>query len=76
MRLNEKQIQFMKEALSVELVTMLMEEWHCDMEQALEMFYNSDTFDCLSNSSTGLYYQSAGYIYDYLHNELVSGKMA
>ena len=66
----------MQEALSVELVEMLMEEWHCGMEEALDMFYNSDTFDRLSNPSTGLYYQSAGYVYDYLRNELRTGKMS
>lgn len=76
MKLSEKQIQFMQEALSVELVGMLMEEWHCGMEEALDMFYNSDTFDRLSNPSTGLYYQSAGYVYDYLRNELRTGKMS
>ena len=75
MKLNEKQIQMMQESLSVELVSMLMEDWHCDMGQAMDMYYNSDTFDRLSNPTTGLYYQSPGYVYDYLQNELVAGKM-
>lgn len=75
MKLNEKQIQFMQESLSVELVSMLMEDWHCNMEQALGMYYNSDTFERLSDPSTGLYYQSPGYVYDYLRNELTTGKM-
>ena len=75
MKLNAKQIQFMQESLSVELVSMLMEDWHCSMEQALDMYYNSDTFERISNPSTGLYYQSPGYVYDYLRNELTTGKM-
>ena len=75
MKLNTKQIQFMQESLSVELVSMLMEDWHCSMEQALDMYYNSDTFERISNPSTGLYYQSPGYVYDYLRNELTTGKM-
>ena len=75
MKLNAKQIQFMQESLSVELVSMLMEDWHCDMEQAMDMYYNSDTFERLSDPATGLYYQSPSYVYDYLRNELVTGKM-
>ena len=45
------------------------------MEQALDMYYNSETFERLSDPSTGLYYQSPGYVYDYLRNELTTGKM-
>lgn len=66
----------MQEALSAELVEMLMEEWHCSMEEALDMYYNSDTFDRLSEPFTGLYYQSAGYVYDFLQNELRTGKLS
>lgn len=74
MKLSEKQIEFMQEDLSIELVQMLMQEWHYDMAEALTVFYNSETFERLSNPATGLYYQSAGYVYDYLKNELTTGK--
>ncbi|WP_455666812.1 hypothetical protein [Phocaeicola sp.] len=74
MKLSEKQIEFMQEDLSIELVQMLMQEWHYDMTEALTVFYNSETFERLSNPATGLYYQSAGYVYDYLKNELTTGK--
>ena len=75
MKLNEKQIQFLQETLCVELVGMLMEDLHCGEKEALEMFYNSDTFERLSNPATGLYYQSAGYVYDYLRHEMTTGRM-
>lgn len=75
MKLNRKQIEFMQEDLSVELVQMLMQEWYYDMPEALNVLYNSETFERLSNPATGLYYQSAGYIYDYLRNELTTGKL-
>lgn len=65
----------MQEDLSVELVQMLMQEWYYDMPEALNVLYNSETFERLSNPATGLYYQSAGYIYDYLRNELTTGKL-
>lgn len=64
----------MQERLEVELVQILMEEWHCDMTTALDLLYNSETFERLSNPATGLYYQSAGYVYDFLQNELRTGR--
>lgn len=75
MKLNEKQIEFMQEDLSIELVQMLMQEWHYNMSEALSVLYNSETFERLSDPATGLYYQSAGYVYDYLKNELTKGKL-
>ena len=65
----------MIEELSNEIVEMLMEEWGYGMLQALEVFYNSDTFECLSNPATGLYYQSAGYVYDFLKKEMTLGRV-
>ena len=45
MTLNEKQIKFMQEKLSIELVEMLIEEYNYDMQKALDVFYNSKTLD-------------------------------
>ena len=73
MRLNSRQIEHLQEALTVELTQMLMENWGYSMQEALTVLYNSDTFERLSDPATGLYFQSAGYIYDYLQNELTSG---
>ena len=72
MTLNEKQIKFMQEKLSIELVEMLIEEYNYDMQKALDVFYNSKTFERLSVSSSGWYYQSAGYVFDYLKEEMAS----
>ena len=66
----------LQEALTVELTQMLMENWGYSMQEALTVLYNSDTFERLSDPATGLYFQSAGYIYDYLQNELTSGKIS
>lgn len=76
MRLNSRQIEHLQEALTVELTQMLMEKWGYNMQEALTTLYNSDTFERLSDPATGLYFQSAGYIYDYLQNELTSGKIS
>ena len=47
MKLTVGQIEFMIEELSSEIIQMLMEEWGCDMTQAMDIYYNSDTFDRL-----------------------------
>lgn len=76
MKPDKQQIEFMQEDLCVELLEILMQDQHCSMQQALDLLYNSETFLQVRNPSTGLYYQSAGYVYDYLQHELQYGTLA
>lgn len=76
MKLTNTQIECMIEDLSSEIIRILMEEWLYDMTQAMEIYYNSDTFERLSDPATGLYYQSAGYVYDFLKKELTTGQVS
>lgn len=76
MKLNEKQIKSMQEELCIELAQILVDEWNYDIEEALTVLYNSETFERLNNPATGLYYQSAGYIYDFLRNEMTTGRFS
>ena len=69
--LTEGQIQCMKEDLTTALVQILIEERHLSMEQALDTVYNSETFQNIQNSATGYYFQSVGYVYDDLKQELI-----
>lgn len=73
MKLSTSQIKIMQDDLSIEIVQILMDEWHYSMMEAMNLFYNSDTFELLSNPSTGLYYQSAGYVFDFLKKEIQTG---
>ncbi len=73
MKLTDEQIEMMKEDMSSELVELLMKNWNCSMEEAMDTLYNSDAFDRLQDKNTGLYYQSPGYIYNYLQQELATG---
>lgn len=75
MKLTNTQIECMIEDLSSEIIRILMEEWQYNMTQAMEIYYNSDTFERLSDPTTGLYYQSAGYVYDFLKKELTTGQV-
>ena len=46
------------------------------MEQALAAVINSDTYLRLQRDATGLYYQSPGYVYSFLQNELKTAKVS
>lgn len=63
----------MKEDLTIALAQILIEEQNYSIEDALSAVYNSVTFRNLQNTATGYYYQSTGYLYNDLQQEL-SGK--
>ena len=69
-RLNEQQIEIMKDELDVELADWLMETYGYTAAEGLDILYTSETFDRLQNSATGFYYQSVGYIASLLQNEV------
>jgi hypothetical protein len=52
MKLAEGQIEIMKEDMSEELIKMLMTNWHCSMDDAMDVRYNSDTFSRLEDDNT------------------------
>lgn len=66
-------IQFQIECLSTELVTMLMERYDWDIQQALDELYFSETFRRLNDPACGLYYESPVYVFSYLQNEIETG---
>jgi len=74
MKLTDSQIKMMQEDMCAELIVLLMKKWNFSMDEALGILYNSETLTQLQNPSTGLYYQSSGYIYSFLENELTKGE--
>lgn len=76
MKLTDSQIKIMQEDMLADLAQMLMAQWNCPMEEALDTLYNSDTFARLQDARTGLYYQSPGYVYSFLDNEMTTGKVS
>lgn len=69
MNVSEKDFFQMKDHLTKELVYRLMEDYDLSLKQAFDKLYDSDTYRKLSNPDSGLYFQSADYVYDYLKNE-------
>ena len=70
MKLTAGQIKMMQEDMYADLIQLLMEEYGYTLEKAMDTLYNSETFARLQNADTGLYYQSSGYVYSFLSNEL------
>lgn len=63
------------ELLTRDLVLLLMERRSMTMPQALEAIYNSDTYNRLKDARSGLYFQSPGYVYDFLDKEITTGRV-
>ena len=67
---------YLIENIAKDIVLLLMEDFNMDMKTALHTLYNSDTYTKLQDTKTGLYFQSTRYVYDFLKNEIKSGKMS
>lgn len=66
----------MKMDMTKNLASLLMEDnSELTMEQALSIVINSDTYLRLQNNNTQLFHQSPLYVYDFLKNELKTGKI-
>ena len=58
------------------LALLLMEKnRELTMEQALSFVFNSDTYQKVMNEEAAFYYQSAKYVFDFLEEELLTGKV-
>lgn len=64
------EIDYMNECMARDVITMLVEKKNLSIAEAMDVFYNSKTFENLNNTETGLYFQSPVYIYDVLNKEL------
>ena len=74
-KLTPEQIQLLKDDLCTEIVGFLMDDFHFPPQEALDILYTSETFDRLQDDETGLYYQSPGYVYSFLMNEMKIAKV-
>ena len=72
MKVSQAEFQNMKEEIVKDLIVRLMDEQGLTMQEAFERVYASRLFEKLSDPKTGLYFQSSGYTYSYLEEELNS----
>lgn len=64
------EIQYMNECMMRDLTVMLINEYKISLIEALDILYNSRTYEKLQNPRTGLYFQSPVYVFDFLQREL------
>lgn len=70
MNISQVEFQNMKEEIVKDLITRLMEEKGLSMHEAFDKVYTSSLFEKLNRPETGLFFQSSGYVYSYLMEEL------
>lgn len=73
-KLTERQIQIMKDDISAQIAEDVVRDFGCSVQEALDILFTSDTFELLQDNETGLYYQSPGYVYSFLKNEILTAK--
>lgn len=75
MNITPEEFRFMIEDITSDLIQMLVEREGYTLPEAVDIIYNSDTYSAYIRPETGLYYQSSGYIFEYLLKELRTGKL-
>ena len=71
MNVTPAEFRYLKETLSKDLIALLMEHKGMSMEDAFRCYYKSDTFQKITNPDTGLFFQSPGYVFSYLEEEMM-----
>lgn len=70
MKVTPAEFQNMKEEIVKDIISRLMDERNLPMQKAFDVVYTSRLFEKLSDPNTGLYFQSSGYVYSFLIDEL------
>lgn len=52
-----------------DIIHYLVADLHIEYDEAMNIFYNSETFDKLQDIETGLYLESSAYVYGLLQDE-------
>lgn len=76
MKVSQAEFQNMKEDIVKDMITRLIDERGISMQDAFDVVYNSRLFEKLNNPETGLYFQSSGYVYSLLMEELEENKIS
>ena len=70
MNVSQAEFQNMKEEIVKDMIVRLMDERGLTMQEAFEVVYTSRLFEKLNEPKTGLFFQSSGYVYSFLIEEL------
>lgn len=70
---TDNTFEFLIDYITAKVVERIIAVTGCGLEEALLAFHNSETFDRLSEKSTGMYIESPAFIYDIYQQELRRG---
>lgn len=70
MNVSQAEFQNMKEEIVKDMIARLMEERNLSLQDAFDVVYTSRLFEKLSDPKTGLFFQSSGYVYSFLVDEI------
>ena len=68
-------IGFLTELNIQDIIAYIAEDTKVEYDEAIDRFYRSETFSKLTDKETGLYRESAAYIYELYKAELANGKL-
>lgn len=68
--------EYQIECTTRDLADRLVGDFSMTVPEALRVVYNSGTYEKLINPKTGLYFQSPLYVYDFLKNEVLTGRIS
>jgi hypothetical protein len=63
------------EYITQDIVTFLIEDLHIEIKEAIGKLYNSETYEKLLDTETGLYLEGSAYVYDILKTEIEFGTL-
>lgn len=70
------QQQYLVESIIGDLVVFLVEDKNLELPMAFSVVYNSEFYNKLLDTETGLYLEGSAYNYELLKNELKSGSFS
>ena len=68
-------IKFLTELSIQKIIGFIVEDNNVEYDEAFHTVYLSETFQKLNDPSTGLYRESAAYVYEIFKSEIQNGKI-
>lgn len=65
-----EKLNFLVECTTQDIIVYLVEDKNISKEEAMDIVYNSKTYELLCDLETHLYYESSAYVYEMLKEEL------
>lgn len=75
MKTDNNNFEFLVEYITARVVEWLIRDRNSSLEEALLLFYNSETFDLLCERKTDMYVESPVYVYEIFKEEQRQGTL-